>query len=182
MCLRRLSLVLFGCLLAFSASASQEDRVSLAVPLDSPRLSSALSEYSLLDPRLSRHRLRAAGKMKAVSKVPALIQAYFENANRADGYGPSIQLTILETLAEIKSHEATNFLVTELAANPDLQFKDAIARALASLLDPNSKPALQTYRQYLLDHRPSENIALGPWQIYLEQAEASLQALEERRR
>jgi hypothetical protein len=171
-------LSLLGLAVFLVCQGQAEVKKSQAVPADSPRLSPAASEFTLSDPRVALYKIDQARDKKDASKALALIQAYWENATRRDGYSLSIQIKILQTLAEIKSRLAVDFLVQELANNRDARYRDEIAFALGEIGDSRALPALKAYLIYLNSREPSEPLFHYQWQTYVERVKTAIQKLE----
>lgn len=54
--------------------------------------------FGLADPRVALAKIKQVRVKKDASQVQALIKAYHENAKRRDGYGLSIQISILRPM------------------------------------------------------------------------------------
>jgi len=173
----------FGCWLTLTAifltSAGQaEVKKSQAVPNESPRLSANASEFTLSDPRVALYKIDVVRDKKDASQVASLIRAYAENASRPDGYSLSIQIKILQTLAEIKSRQAVGFLLQELKANPDLRYRDEITFGLGEIGDTRALPDLKAHLAALLAREPQDPLFHYQWQTYVQRVKAAIVKIE----
>ncbi len=173
---RRLILSLLAGLMAASVQAVPKE--SKAIPKDSPRLSVHASSYTLADPRVALRKIHQVQDKKDKSQVMALIKAYRENNKRSDGYSLSIQISILQTLAALKSPAAVPFLLQEFRTNNDVHYKDEIVFALGEIGDPKAVPELRAYLQDLKSRRPQDPMIRYQWETYVQRVQEALQKLK----
>lgn len=173
---RSLSLVLLAGLMATAVVASEKK--SKAIPEESPRLFVHASAFSLADPRVTLAKIKHARDIKDVSQVQALIKAYHENAKRGDGYGLSIQISILQTLTALKAPQALPFLLQEFKATDDPHYKDEMVKALEAIGDPKAVPALEAYLEVLQTRKPQDPLIQYQWQSYVTTVTKALQTLK----
>ncbi|MCK5219702.1 HEAT repeat domain-containing protein [bacterium] len=171
------------CLTAFSlitilGTADAAVRKSKAIPENSPRTSQEVSEFTLHDPRVALRDIEKAGEKKDVSKISQLIRAYRENARRKDGYGPSIQHSIIQTLAQIKSKNSSDFLIQLLTKTKEISLKDEIAYALGEIGDKRALGELEKYLDMLLAGIPEEPLIRYQWQMYIKQVRTAMDKIE----
>ena len=153
-------------------------RKSKAIPSSSPRLEADSSEFTLLDPRVALRAIEEVRERKDKNKTGELIKAFKENAKRKDGYGPSIQITIIQTLAKFKDKESSRFLIEQLSITNDVLFKDEIAYALGEIGDKNALTELNKYLNELLVKEPEEPLIKVQWQWLVARVKGAIKKLE----
>ena len=158
--------------------ANTQVRKSKAIPASSPRLKADSSEFTLLDPRVALRAIEEVREKKDKSKTGELIKAFKENAKRKDGYGPSIQITIIQTLAKFKDKESSRSLIKQLTITNDILFKDEIAYALGETGDKNALTELNKYLNDLLANEPEEPLIKVQWQWLVDRVNGAIKKIE----
>ncbi len=158
--------------------ADTQVRKSKAIPPSSPRLKADSSEFTLVDPRVALRAIEEVRERKDKAKTGELIKAFKENAKRKDGYGQSIQITIIQTLAKFKDKKSSRFLIEQLSKTNDILFRDEIACALGEIGDKKALRELNKYLNELLVNEPEEPLIKGQWHWLVNRVKGAIKKIE----
>ena len=162
----------------FCQSSAFSEYHSAAIPNDSPRLKSKISRFSLQDPRVAINRLAESVKQKENLSLAELMQAYEENANRTDGYGPAMQEELIRALGKTRPNGAIDFLLPIFQSSAELRQKSIVVQALGDLGDPKAIPILTTFRANLTSQLPAETIARFEIEELISQIDLALEKIQ----
>ncbi|MHC4915874.1 MAG: HEAT repeat domain-containing protein, partial [Planctomycetota bacterium] len=129
------------------------------------------------DPTVRQRAARGLGHLRAGGAVSGLVAALAANRGRIDGYGPQIRTEIVRTLGRIGDRSAVPHLVAELGLKEDLSYKNVVVEVLGVLGDARAAGPIREHLAELERNKPSEKIALFPWQEAVEKAREALRKL-----
>lgn len=127
------------------------------------------------DPSVLNEAVKALGDLDAGEAAGELMDTVRNSKFRADGYGPVLKESAIESLGKLKSKNATGLLTDILAAKEDLMIKDKAAWALGEIGDPAALAELELHLKKLEEMKPVEDIFHYKWE---ESVNITKQAIE----